>query len=207
MPGGFAFAGHRRTDGFRLEETLTPDGRRPRQPHPGTRIIHYRCFLPDLAGFADYRRGGTDGATMDVKRLRLLLLLLRQLHAVAACSETGGEGGIRTRDTGISRIHTFQACSFNHSDTSPHKPFRTTTTGGIVRPILGLTPRRARGQPGGCPNSFPTNLSNPRYEGKPYTHFPGVLLQPLGHLSARKTLPPAKPRQVKRRKDSRHHGH
>ena len=32
----------------------------------------------------------------------------------------GGEGGIRTRDTGISRIHTFQACSFNHSDTSPH---------------------------------------------------------------------------------------
>src|SRR5574337_290854 len=33
--------------------------------------------------------------------------------------ETGGEGGIRTRDTGISRIHTFQACSFNHSDTSP----------------------------------------------------------------------------------------
>ena len=40
--------------------------RRPRQPHPGTRIIHYRCFLPDLAEFADYRRGGTDGATMDV---------------------------------------------------------------------------------------------------------------------------------------------
>jgi hypothetical protein len=30
--------------------------------------------------------------------------------------------------------------------------------------------------------------SNPRYGDKPYTHFPGVLLQPLGHLSARKTL-------------------
>ena len=30
----------------------------------------------------------------------------------------GGEGGIRTRDT-VSSIHTFQACSFNHSDTSP----------------------------------------------------------------------------------------
>ena len=29
-----------------------------------------------------------------------------------------GEGGIRTRDT-LSSIHTFQACSFNHSDTSP----------------------------------------------------------------------------------------
>ena len=32
----------------------------------------------------------------------------------------GGEGGIRTRDT-LSGIHTFQACSFNHSDTSPEK--------------------------------------------------------------------------------------
>src|SRR5690242_13074603 len=45
-----------------------PKRRQPRQPHPGTRIIHYRCFLPDLAGFADYRRGGTDGATIDVQR-------------------------------------------------------------------------------------------------------------------------------------------
>src|SRR5699024_7230997 len=35
--------------------------RRPCQPHPGTRVFHYRCFLPDLAGFADYRRGGRDG--------------------------------------------------------------------------------------------------------------------------------------------------
>src|SRR5690242_4068134 len=39
--------------------------RRPRQLRPGTRITHYRCFLPDLAGFASYRRGGTDGATID----------------------------------------------------------------------------------------------------------------------------------------------
>ncbi len=30
----------------------------------------------------------------------------------------GGEGGIRTHDT-VSRIQTFQACSFDHSDTSP----------------------------------------------------------------------------------------
>jgi hypothetical protein len=27
--------------------------------------------------------------------------------------------------------------------------------------------------------------SNPRYGYKPYTHFPGVLLQPLGHLSGK----------------------
>ena len=31
---------------------------------------------------------------------------------------SGGEDGIRTHDT-VARIHTFQACSFNHSDTSP----------------------------------------------------------------------------------------
>src|SRR5699024_2693226 len=39
--------------------------RRPCQPHPGTRVFHYRCFLPDLAGFADYRRGGTNRATIN----------------------------------------------------------------------------------------------------------------------------------------------
>ena len=33
--------------------------------------------------------------------------------------EFGGGSGIRTRDT-VSRIHTFQACAFNHSATPPH---------------------------------------------------------------------------------------
>ena len=32
----------------------------------------------------------------------------------------GGESGIRTHDT-VSRIHTFQACAFNHSAISPSK--------------------------------------------------------------------------------------
>ncbi len=36
-------------------------------------------------------------------------------RSVLSC---GGDGEIRTRDT-LSSIHTFQACSFNHSDTSP----------------------------------------------------------------------------------------
>lgn len=36
-----------------------------------------------------------------------------------ACFKYGGEGGIRTLDT-ISCIHTFQACSLSHSDTSPY---------------------------------------------------------------------------------------
>jgi hypothetical protein len=30
----------------------------------------------------------------------------------------GGEDGIRTHDN-VTAIHTFQACSFDHSDTSP----------------------------------------------------------------------------------------
>ena len=34
------------------------------------------------------------------------------------CRRYGGQGGIRTRDT-VSRIHTFQACAFNHSATCP----------------------------------------------------------------------------------------
>ena len=31
----------------------------------------------------------------------------------------GGESGIRTREARFRRLHTFQACSFNRSDTSP----------------------------------------------------------------------------------------
>ena len=72
--------------------------RRPRQRISGARVDQYRCCLPALAEFSIYRRGGTDGATID----------------------TGGEGGIRTREAGFSRLHTFQACSFDRSDTSPH---------------------------------------------------------------------------------------
>ncbi len=95
--------------------------------------------------------------------------------------ETGGEGGIRTRDTGISRIHTFQACSFNHSDTSPHDFFVPRPPGRIVRPFLGLIPPRC-GAGCGCPNPFQTNLSNARYGHTPCTHLPGAPLQPLGHF-------------------------
>jgi len=40
-------------------------GWQPRQPHPGTRIIHYRCCLPALAEFANYRRERTDGAAIE----------------------------------------------------------------------------------------------------------------------------------------------
>jgi hypothetical protein len=43
----------------------------------------------------------------------------------------GGGSGIRTRDT-VSRIHTFQACAFNHSATPPSPRLRRVA---IRRPI------------------------------------------------------------------------
>src|SRR5690606_7166529 len=41
----------------------------------------------------------------------------------AFAGASGGESGIRTRDT-VPRIHTFQACAFNHSATSPARMLR-----------------------------------------------------------------------------------
>lgn len=41
-----------------------------------------------------------------------------QLIELRGFSKCGGEGEIRTLDT-VSCIHTFQACSLSHSDTSP----------------------------------------------------------------------------------------
>ncbi len=91
----------------------TSKGWQLRQPHPGTRIIHYRCFLPDLAGFANYRRGRTDGAAVK-RRCALRALDTRNWRR-------GRDSNPRN---GLTRLHTFQACSFNHSDTSPDLPPR-----------------------------------------------------------------------------------
>ena len=71
-----------------------PKRRRPRQPHPGTRIIRYRCSLPGLAGFANYRRGGTDGATIDVG-LSPWNGRLEGRHAISLAERAGFEPAIR----------------------------------------------------------------------------------------------------------------
>ena|GEM_PF-6587565 len=90
------------------------EGWQLRQLHPGTRITHYRCFLPDLAGFASYRRGRTDGAAINFWRstntsrrpdlLLVCFLLLCNFEEMQSSTsrnlpETGGESGIRTRET------------------------------------------------------------------------------------------------------------
>ena len=60
-------------------------------------VSYYRCFLPDLAGFA--------GSNCTAP------------HLIIWDSENG-ESGIRTHG-GVSPTHAFQACSLNHSDISP----------------------------------------------------------------------------------------
>ena len=55
--------------------------------------------------------GGGLGASRDEIRKSLFRRLFLAIG--------GGGGGIRTRDTIHHRIHTFQACAFNHSATPP----------------------------------------------------------------------------------------
>jgi hypothetical protein len=48
--------------------------------------------------------------------------LIKNTIRSIAYRKIGGGSGIRTRDT-VSRIHTFQACAFNHSATPPQSAF------------------------------------------------------------------------------------
>ena len=83
-------------------------------------LAAYRCFLPDLAGFTglpcarpDHHHGVNHPApTARTGRAT------RQ-DGPNPLREAGGEAGIRTRG-GVSPTHALQACSFSHSDTSPH---------------------------------------------------------------------------------------
>ena len=68
------------------------------------RVSYYRCFLPDLAGFA--------GSNCTAP------------HLITQGLFENGESGIRTHG-GVSPTHAFQACSFNHSDISPQWAFCT----------------------------------------------------------------------------------
>ena len=111
--------------------------------------------------------------------------------------QVGGESGIRTRDT-YYRIHTFQACSFNHSDTSPLATNNNTVNldardcSAHPEPHPSLT----RGASLRLSKFVPDKFVEPAIRITVYTT-PGVLLQPLGHLSAwlKPPLPVKQPRQ------------
>ena len=111
--------GHRRT--ARVAPTTRPprDRTRPaRAPptQPPSRLLTRPLRL-------EARRACNKAAQVPVKR--------------ACTNRGGGEGGIRTRGT-VARTHAFQACSFGHSDTSPHGPWKP----------LAATSQRAGGEGG-----------------------------------------------------------
>ena len=104
-----------------------------------TKMITYRCFLPDLTGFMSFRCVGPNSQRHLYGADPTNYSLLEDFDpAVADCrlqgtaispssteSLTGGERGIRTPDR-VSPIHAFQACSLNHSDISPYPHFHAT---------------------------------------------------------------------------------
>ena len=72
----------------------------------GAHATHrYRCFLPDLAGFAGSRCPEPGAPSV---RSRVLALAY------------GGERGIRTPEALLRHLHDFQSCSFGRSDISPN---------------------------------------------------------------------------------------
>lgn len=100
-----------------------------------TKIITYRCFLPDLTGFMSFRCVGPS-SQRHLYRSDLTHYCLGEGFnpAIADCryrapltprlarkSLYGGERGIRTLGR-VSPTHAFQACSFNRSDISPRIP-------------------------------------------------------------------------------------
>ncbi len=99
------WAGARRFSGGGIgrPDRADPKGRRPPPAFPVARIDSCRCFLPDLAEFTVYRRGGRRRPPLTVRRFPVRDIV-GAFHARAkrgGNAETGGERGIRTLDTGL----------------------------------------------------------------------------------------------------------
>lgn len=75
---------------------------------------HFRANHP--AGSKDVRCSAHKNVGYDEGRGYCLALKTKKNKQNS--EKNGGGSGIRTRDT-VSRIHTFQACAFNHSATPP----------------------------------------------------------------------------------------
>ena len=113
----------------------------------------------------------------------------RSHHEACPRHRRGRSNWRRGRDSnprsGLTRLRTFQARSFNHSDTSPMFliPLRTACAGrdGSAHPVP--RPSRMLGTSLRLSQFVPDELVEPAKRFDPLTHFPGALLQPLGHLS------------------------
>ncbi len=93
----------------------------------------------------------------------------RRLDILGRCGrggvdeKCGGEGGIRTPGT-VSRTHAFQACSFSHSDTSPHRNGRV----GWASSNEGAGPREEKNGGEGEIRTPGTLASTPVFETGPF---------------------------------------
>ena len=93
----------------------------------GTGVCRYRCFLPDLTGFAvppctgpNYQQSTSRSETRPNIAPALTTYWVSQTYFLAAA---GNANWRRGRDSnprcGVNRTHDFQSCTFNRSVTSP----------------------------------------------------------------------------------------
>src|SRR5277367_1604568 len=108
-------------------------------------------------------------------------------HRLNAADNYIGRNWRRGRDsnprTSFGMLHTFQACAFDRSATSPHtfNLLKPHNTGGIDSGHPGPPPSGALRASKIAPGDF-VAPSNTFWD---VTHFPGERLRPLGHLSTR----------------------
>ena len=65
-------------------------------------------------------------------KLEPIIVIVQKMFFTIYLMVSGGDGGIRTHDR-VTPIHTFQACAFDHSATSPHSPWGRTPLAAPLR--------------------------------------------------------------------------
>ena len=145
---------------------------RSRQPLPGTRIIHYRCCLPALAGFANYRRERTNGTAIERGgSIPPAAIPLRKLKW-----RRGRDSNPRSGYKPLTHFPGVLLQPLGHL--SARTNALSQLPGGICSSHPETRPPRCALRPAcGCPDSLPANLSNPRSGYKPLTHNPGRTFQ------------------------------